>query len=223
MIYSGNKSSKLFELITEAINKDYPTLTTRLVDDQVYIKGTLRIKDYNNKELDGFLIEAIVPNNFPKDIPIIREIGGKIPCTPERHLDAPYGNACLEFRDAIFFKWDENCTIIDFIKKFVEPFFLWQIEYKLTGGKNKNQAFEHGVDGAIQFYSEILNTNDNKIIVSFVKYLTKKKIKGHWPCYCGSGIILRKCHVDTLVKYREKIRRKDAGRTLVDFKKVGII
>lgn len=226
MNHSSNYNVKLLELITEAIDKYYPTLTTLSIDDHVYIKGTLRIKDDKNKELGSFLIDIIVPNNFPKDMPIVKETGGKIPQIPERHIDKIpdhlYGNACLKFRDAMFFEWDESCTIIDFMKKFVEPFFLWQIEYELTGGKNKNQAFEHGVDGAIQFYSEILNTNNNKIIVSFVKYLTKKKIKGHWPCYCRSGKALKDCHLSTLEVYRKKIKRKAVAKTLADFKKHNI-
>jgi len=217
----NSENNKLFESIKDVIDKNYTTINVIIVDGKITLKGTLRIKDEKNNELGSFLIEVIVPNNFPKEIPIVREIGGRIPVCSERHFDKPHGNACLYFRDAVFLYWNENNTVIDFMKKFVEPFFLWQIEYDITGGKNQSNSFKHGVEGAIQFYSEILNTDKQKIIFSFVKYLTKKKIKAHWPCFCLSGKRIKDCHFDLIKKYKNKIRRKDVQKTLGEFIKYG--
>jgi len=106
------------------------------------------------------------------------------------------------------------------MKIFVEPFFLWQIEYEVSGGQNKDKAYAHGQDGALQFYKEILNIDDKKAVYKFVEYLTKKKIKGHWNCYCGSGQKMRDCHFDLMKKYKGQIRTKDAKKTFDSFKQV---
>lgn len=223
----GSNIDKLLELISNDISEVYPTLLALIIAGQVHIKGTLRIKDNKDKELGSFLVDIAVPNNFPKEMPTVSEIGGSIPQLPERHNDVvpgqAHGRTCLKFRDAMYLEWSESCNIVDFIKKFVEPYFLWQIEYNLTGGKNSDQAFEHGVKGAIQFYSEILDIKGNKAVFKFVEYITKKKIKKEWPCYCLSGKSLRDCHINTLEKYRKKLSRKAAEKTLEDFKKYNIL
>lgn len=100
---------------------------------------------------------------------------------------------------------------------FVEPFFFWQIEYEISDGQNENKAYLHGADGTLQFYKEILKTDDIKIVYRFIGYLTKKKIKGHWCCYCDSGKKIRDCHFKLIKKYKQKIRTKDARKTLEDF------
>jgi hypothetical protein len=213
------KNKGLFDSFKLEINKNYPTLVVSITDNLVYIRGTIRIRDDKNIVLDSFQIEIKVPYNFPQEIPEVREIGNRIPTIPDRHFEQD-GKACLCFRDALFIYWSEKSTILDFMKKLVEPFFLWQIEYEVSGGKNKDKAYAHGMDGAYQFYKEILNTDDIKVVYKFVEYLTKKKVKGHWNCYCGSGQKMRDCHFELMKNYKQKIRSKDAKKTLDGFNQI---
>lgn len=214
MDYWHLKNKKLFDSFKSEIDKNYPTLIISIEDNLVHLKGTLRIKDSKNVVLDSFKIDIKVPHNFPQEIPEVRETGGRIPVSSDRHFDYWDGKACLCFRDAVFLYWDEESNILDFMKKLVEPFFLWQIEYEVTDGKNIDKAYAHGLDGAKEFYKEILKTDNIYVIQKFVEYLTKKKVKGHWDCYCGSGKKLKNCHFEIVKDYKEKIRAKDAKQTL---------
>lgn len=219
MNYWHLQNKELFDSFKSEIDKNYPTLVVSIENNLVRIKGTLRIRDSKNTILDNFKIDIQVPYNFPQEIPEVRETGNRIPVIPDRHFEND-GKACLCFRDATFLYWNEKSTIIDFMEKLVEPFFLWQIEYEVSGGKNKDKAYAHGLDGAVQFYKEILSTDDIKAVYQFIEYLTKKKIKGHWNCYCGSGKKMRDCHFDLMKKYKGQIRAKDAKKTFESINQV---
>lgn len=213
------RNKELFDSFREDIDRNYPTLIITIEENLVHIKGTLRIKDSKNVILGSFLVDIKIPHNFPQEIPEVREIGNKIPPIPDRHFEKD-GKACLCFRDAVFLYWDDESTIVDFMKKFVEPFFVWQIEYVASDGQNKSKALLHGSDGAIQFYKRILHTDNIEAIYRFVNYLTKRKVKGHWDCFCGSGKKMRDCHFGLMKKHKGKIREKDAKRTIGDFNKI---
>jgi hypothetical protein len=79
----------------------------------------------------------------------------------------------------------------------------------------------HGAKGIFQFYRELLNAPDLRVITTYLDYLTAKKVKGHWPCPCGSGMKLRDCHFSRIQDLREKISRKDAERSLATLKAAG--
>lgn len=219
MDYWHLKNKELFDLFKRKIDEEYPTLIVLVVDNLVHIKGTIRIKNDKKIILNSYSINIVVPHNFPHEIPKLYEVGGKIPLISDRHFEND-GSACLCLRDEVFLYWDEEkSTIIDFIKFFVEPFFHWQIEYEASGGQNKDDAHAHGLMGAINFYKKILGTDDIKVVYKFIEYLTKKKIKKHWPCFCGSGQQIRYCHFDLMKYYKQKIRSKDANKTLDNFKR----
>ena len=219
MDYWHLKNKELFNSFKSEIDKNYLTLVVSIVDNLVHLKGTIRIKDSKNIVLDSFHVDIKVPHSFPQEIPEVRETGNRIPTISDRHFEQD-GKACLCFRDAVFLYWSEKSTIVDFLRLFVEPFFLWQIEYEVTGGKNQNKAYPHWVNGAVEFYKEILGTDNIKSIYKFIEYLTKKKIKAHWDCYCGSGKKMKDCHFELMKKYKQKIRAKDAKKTLDDLNKV---
>ncbi|MFH1521507.1 MAG: hypothetical protein ABIF18_00960 [archaeon] len=52
------------------------------------------------------------------------------------------------------------------------------------------------------------------VIKNFLEYLSKKKTKGHWPCYCRSGKKIRDCHFDVMKEYKTKIKRQHAQLSL---------
>lgn len=214
MDYWHIENNNLFKEFKKGIDNNYPTLNVSIEGKIVFVRGTLRLKDSSGKEIDSYLIEIRIPHNYPKKPPQVKEIGSKLPKTSDRHVNKD-GTACLYFRDEEYKYWNKNSTIVDFIKNVIEKFFLWQTEYNLTNGRNKNESWGHGIAGAIEFYSDILKTKEIKIIYKFVKYLSKKKIKKDWPCFCGSGRGIRDCHYYLIREYhKEKITRKNARETL---------
>ena len=109
--------------------------------------------------------------------------------------------------------YSENSTILDFISGPVNQFFLNQKHFELTG-KWLNGERGHGAKGIVEYYQEELQTLDVEAIINLVRYLTHKKIKGHWTCYCRSGKKLRDCHLEKLKALHGKISRDIAERSL---------
>jgi len=219
MDYWHLKNKDFFQSFKKEIEENYPTLIVYVQENIVHIKGTIRIKDDKDVCLGIFQIDVIVPHNFPEEIPELKETGNRIPVSADRHIEGD-GSACLYFRDEAYLYWDEKSTITDYMKKFVENFLLWQIEYEATGGKNKAKAYLHGSDGAFQFYKKILQTDDTLVVYKFIEYMTMKKVKSHWKCFCGSGKEIRNCHFDLFNNYKKKIRLKDARKTFGEINKI---
>lgn len=72
----------------------------------------------------------------------------------------------------------------------------------------------HNALGVIEYYKEELGTDDPATVTRFIMYLSKKAIKGHWDCFCGSGKRMRHCHFAKLLEMREKIPQEVADRSL---------
>lgn len=223
MAYWHVKNPDLLQSLMELIEEKYPSLIVLIEDNFIHIRGPLRITDDQGLLLDTFSIDMKLPANFPEEIPEVWEISNKIPRINDRHVDKN-GKACLCYRDAIYFYWKPSLTIVDFIKIFVEPFFLWQVEYEITGGKNQDKAYKHGPEGGIQFYQETSGFDDVKIVRQFVECLANKTIKHYWFCFCDSGKKLGDCHMDKIMEYHEIIRKEHVRKSLGEINKfLGVI
>lgn len=203
-----------FQEFQRSIDSKYATLRVLVENDVVYIRGGLILEALDGRELERYSIEIQIPDDYPKSVPIIREIGGRLPKIPDRHFNLADGTACLFLRDERHKYYPQGSTIIDFIEGPVKSFFLWQTNYDLNESKSSLEGRGHGVEGIIEFYSEELKTKDKSVILKFLDYLTAKKVKKHWRCYCGSGKQLRYCHIDKLNDLRTKVLRRDAKRSL---------
>lgn len=80
------------------------------------------------------------------------------------------------------------------------------------------KARSHNIKGNLEFYQEELGISDLYGIIKFLEYHTCKKVKGHWPCYCGSGKELRRCHRDKVMDMRNKVKRSDGEKFLKGIK-----
>jgi len=210
---------KLFQEFKKSIEKKYSTLHVEIENNIIYIRGSLILESLNNREIDHYVIEIQIPIDYPKTVPIVREIAGRLPKIRDRHFN-PDGTACLFLPDERYKYFSESSTIIDFIEGFVKDFFLWQTHYDLNKGIPRLAERRHGIKGAVDFYSEELKTKDRSVIAKFLDYLTSKKVKKHWLCYCSSGKELRYCHFDKLNDLRRKILRRDAKKSLERMRKL---
>jgi len=203
-----------FHEFQRSVESKYPTLRVVVKNDVVYVRGGLILEAPDGRELDRYSIEIQIPDDYPKSVPIVREVGGRLPKVADRHFNPADDTACLFLRDERYKYYSQGSTIIDFIEGPVKDFFLWQTDYDLNKGKSSFEGRGHGVEGIIEFYSEKLKTKDISVIVKFLDYLTAKKVKKNWKCYCGSGKQLRYCHIDKLNNLRAKILRHDAKKSL---------
>jgi hypothetical protein len=212
----------LYQDVEQSINKAYPSLHIYIEDEIVYIRGNLVLRALDNREIDHYAIEIQLPDNYPVGVPIVKEVGGRIPKNSDRHFSkvgTTEEAACLFLPDERFKYWPLGATIIKFIEGPVKSFFLWQTDYDLNNGKSTFGQRGHGINGIIEFYSEEIGTNDKGVIIRFLEYLVKNEVKGHWLCYCGSGEKMRNCHFDKLKELRAKILTDDALKSLAFLRK----
>jgi hypothetical protein len=208
-----SKNPALLQEIKTQIEAAYPELHLSVEGGIVRVQGSLFIRNpTTHEEIDRFSIEIEFPEDFPASIPIVRETAGRIPRLPDRHFNGE--DACLFVPDERYKYYPRDATIVDFIQGPVTKFFAWQISYDLHGGLDRIGHRAHGTPGIIEFYSEVLQTDDVNVIIRFLTFLSKDEIKGHWECYCGSGRILRKCHFELLKGWRQMILEKYAASSL---------
>lgn len=204
------KKAVLKEELQRLVDGAYPLL--QVVDDgnRLSLKGGLPIRE-DGKELALYQVEIVFPDSYPEEIPVVREIGGKIPKISDRHVDCD-GAACLFVRDETYKFCPPGYSVAQFIEGPVRQFFLGQVVFNDTGKFPAER--KHGVDGILDFYEEIIGTRNVQTVITFLEYLTHTGLKGHRECFCGSKKKIRSCHLTMLLDLKSKIREVDAQKSL---------
>lgn len=197
-----------FSFERERLVEEHPFLRLVIVPSGFVINSVLYFKDecavvHGTYELDtadmagsiDYRIVVVLPNNYPKDCPVLFCDDPKLPIgNIDRHIMAN-GQACLGVHAEIGVRWPDGSTILDFLKNLVQPFLVWQAHYDLYGEAPPWGERAHSEVGIISFYKEILEIEEDRVIPSFMGLLARKNHpQGHETCPCGSGKRLRDCH-----------------------------
>jgi len=223
------KNPKLLKIIVESLREHYPDLWLDIDKQSVRVRGSFPVTA-NNKIIDRFKVLIEFRSNYPKSLPRVFEVGGRIPHLRDRHIneiDVPAyctkkGSVCLFIAEEASKYHPEGISFVDFLKGPVNDFFLWQIEYELTG-KASVKGRDHGAGGTIEYYKERIGTDDLDQIIRFVDYIARDA-KGHWPCYCGSGQRMKCCHYTKILNCKKEVSRnlaKASRWSLLEYQKSG--
>jgi hypothetical protein len=188
----------------------HPTLHVVIEDGLVRVCGTYPIT-HDDRELDRYLVEITFPPDYPESIPLLREVGGRLPQIASRHFSDD-GTACLFVPDEREWIWPTGASFSDFLDGPVRNFLLFQ-SIVSRGGKWPHGERSHGVEGVLEFYKEILATEDLRLVLRYVEYLSLPSVQGRL-CPCGSGRKAKKCHDAQLRELRQRIRPHVAYETL---------
>ncbi len=203
---------EFYQSLQKEVQQAYPHLQFLVRGGTVFLSGTFLLKD-GEKIVDHFQIEIEFPFNYPKRLPVVYETAGRIPRIPDRHT-YPSGEACLYLPMQLAEIFPEGSNLLDFLNSPVRSFFVSQSHFELTG-KWPFGEWPHGVDAIIEYYAPILGTQDRNVISRYIEMITKKEIKGHWSCPCGSGKLLRHCHYEMVAKlhrdYQYAINKSGSG------------
>lgn len=207
---------ELLERMKEAVRREYPALFFYPEDEGVFVRGDYPIVD-EGKVLDQFSIEIELPRYDPDELPLLREVGGRIPRTSDNHINVPLGDICLFVPDERWRIYPRGSTLLDFLNVPVRNYFIGYCLVEMGEPWPFGQR-SHGADGIFEYYSELLGTDDKRIVIHFLECLGKPTLKGHWECPCGSGKRIRNCHQTTLNDLRAKIPPSGAKYSLEQFK-----
>lgn len=209
----------LYEKEKEEVEAHFPELHFVVENDVVFVRGIFPVM-FEGQELDRYSVELQLARNHPAGLPLVRETDGRIPRNIDRHILAPDGTACVLLPDERWRLWPVGSPLLKYLLGPLHSFFLAQTTVE-EGQPWPFGQWAHGAKGIFQFYGELLDTSDLRVMTTYLDYLAAKKVKGHWPCPCRNGRKLRDCHFDKVRDLREKISRKTAERSLAILRKAG--
>lgn len=132
------------------------------------------------------------------------------------------GRLCLATDIDQLLYLEQDPSIVGWMKKFVEPYFV-SYEYYQRYGEYPFGDRLHGYFGILQSYSDILKADTN-IIYPLMDYIYRNEYRGHVQCPCGSGKKIRNCHgPDMLPIYKSSTLlrqvREDYNQIIKEVKK----
>ena len=198
-----------------AIAFDQPKLRAIRDGPHVVVSGDyLLYEQGSNANPDGpisqFEIKIVVSERYPIREPKVFEVAGRIPRCADRHIN-PDGDCCV----TVWGHWlacTEDHSFTAFLNGPVHEFFLGQYWFEKTGKWPFGER-PHGAKGLEEAYAEVLAIpNKKKDIVYHLRLLSQDWPKGHWPCPCGSGKLVRNCHRDDMMALHRRIPSRMANR-----------
>ena len=185
---------ELFEKELNEIKKDYPKLHYRNTKDGLFLEGEIRFdltcKGIGERIKDSYLIQIILPEDYPESPPKVKEIGGKI----ADNFHKSEQNLCLDVPSQVYLMFKENPTIRHFIKELLEPYLYHHSYWKKHDGEMPFGQRSHYGEGILEHYSEYFGVEDREAVMDFLELLGKRDFKQSMPCPCGSKKKIKKCH-----------------------------
>lgn len=176
------------------------------------VRGTFEVKGEGGRVLDTFLVRIQIPQNYPRDLPVVWEIGGRIPCLRDRHIESD-GKACVLLPDDRWRTFPVGAAFSVYLGGPLRSFFLSQTAFELTGEWPFGE-WGHGGLGIVQFYQAALGTQDLLTIALFLESLGKGAFEPFRPCPCGSDKRLGACCRKKWLDLRQKVDPQTARRSL---------
>lgn len=179
-----------------------------VVDGRPSLRGSFPVV-HESEELDRFVIQVDFPNGIAK-LPAIREIGGRIPRTADRHVFVG-GPICTEVPELTLLRGDYS--LLSYLEGPVRNYFLGQSLVE-RGEPWPFGERDHNKAGLVDAYGEVLGVSGEQTIRRYLDLLGHRKIKRHWPCPCGSGSQIRHCHRADVQRLQAKVSRAIARQAL---------
>lgn len=210
---TSNRDFKIknFEEDKIAVLNRNPGLHFEGKKDGMYIfTGNYYLKNDEGKLIKSFNIRIILLKNYPNVVPIIFSTSDEIEKIDDYHISKE-GIICFDHTYNLNKIASGGLRLYDFIEHYFPKYFSWVL-LKQNGKAEKLKEWAHQDEGTIQYFQEILRINDIEKISSFLEcYLRVSKPRRNERCYCGSGIKLKKCHLDAVNTLRATSRKELQG------------
>lgn len=140
---------------------------------------------------DVYRIAIDIPLRFPKSLPTVRELAGRVP--PDYHTN-PDGTLCLGSPVRLHLALATEPTLIGFLNGCIIP-FLAGYSYLEQAGQEWTRGLAHGDSGLIDDYMALFGVRSETTCVQMMALAEmKKRVANKHPCPCGSGQRVGRCH-----------------------------
>ncbi len=177
----------------QELSQKYTGLNLKQEKGNYFVEGLLSFSAGNGDNYieDDFEISIVIPDNYPETPPHVIETKGRIPS--DFHTHSSGNTLCLATSFETKRKFFRHKNLIGFVETLLVPYFYAYSFYEKKGEMPFGEL-SHGAKGIYEYYQDLFGVDDANKLFLFFKILVDKSYKGHHPCPCGSGKILRKCH-----------------------------
>ena len=198
--------------LSEALSR-YPCLLVVSMDSGFALQGTFPIL-LEQREIDAFRVRIELHRSATGFTAALREIGGRIPHTADRHIIGSGGYACVALPEDVYLQTGgKPLSLVSFLDGPVRSFLLAQLVMERDGHWPFGDR-GHGAHGLADFYEELIGTRDLRTAERYLALLSHARTHRQWLCPCGSGRKVRRCHADQLVALRARLLPEVATRFL---------
>ena len=189
-----NEGERFFLTEASNINKLYNGLQVVEKNGQSIIAGKLDLVDERGNHHDTYSIEIHPVSDYPNRFPIVFEVGGRVPKNIDWHVFESDGHCCIRTLPEEIIACRIGINLIGFIKEEVEPYFYSQTFRRLNGYFLNERS--HGFFGDIEFFGEVLDTNDILNMIKWLHFILQRKEPNRVAkkCFCGKDVMYRHCH-----------------------------
>lgn len=204
--------------LRDALAVRHPTLHLLDIGGRLIVRGSIRV-EHDGVDLDWFVIEVGLAPLQRLCLPQVREVGGRIPRIPDRHMNDD-GSCCVCLPEDYFLRNPGPFDMITFLDGPVRGYFIAQALVE-RGDPWPHGEWDHGEAGRREWFKEFLDSLKPEVFRAYLETLSHDKIKGHYPCPCGSERRLRDCHFWLVLwlqrifpsKNARELLRKSGGKT----------
>ena len=151
----------------------FPDLRFVVDNDIVYVRGGFDVM-FEGQVLDRYSVELQLARNHPAGLPVVRETGGRIPRHIDRHILAADGTACVLLPDERWRLWPVRSPLLKYLTGPLHSFFLAQTMVEEGRPWPFGQS-AHGAKGIFQFYLELLETSDLRVMTTYLDIWQPRK------------------------------------------------
>ena len=153
---------------------------------------------------DSFEVEIAIPEGFPRELPIITEVGGRIPAKFHTNDD---GGLCLGSPTRQLIAARAAPTLPDYVRTCVIPYF-YGFAYYTRHGEMAFGELAHGRQGLRDDFRALFAVDTDSTATEMVRLAgMKKRAANKLACPCGSGLRLGKCHNRRVNRLRKLLGR----------------
>lgn len=204
--------------VEAAIAFDQPGLRATEEDEGIVVEGTFVVTNgcetYDpNGPLTRYDVRIELSRCYPRIEPRVFETAGRIIRDPDHHINGD-GDCCVTVWEHWLATANDTCVAAYLVGPLRE-YFLGQFWFEKTGNWPFGER-AHGMAGMEEAYADALGiANRRKDILYHLRVLRMPRPKGHWPCPCGSGRQLRKCHAAEIWSLHHRLQPHLAHAMLV--------
>ena len=170
--------------------------------DPPQFRGTLSLSG-NGVPLADYQIEIDVPPDSLTGLPTVREVGGAVPRTAERHVSAD-GSLCVMLPDAYWLDRPGGMSLVEFIDGPLRGYLAGQ-SLVAMGEVWPAGEWAHGIVGKVQFYARELGATSIGKLRRLLKLASRPETPRRWDCPCGSKLQVGRCHGPKVDRIRSRI------------------